>query len=49
MPGGYIEISAEGFLESPVDFGVEGTWIESSVCWLEDIQIDERPRAHEKG
>lgn len=31
MPDGYVDVSAEEFLEHPEDYGVEGTWIESSV------------------
>jgi len=31
MPEGYVDVSAEEFLEHPEDYGVEGSWIESSV------------------
>ncbi|MFX0200389.1 MAG: hypothetical protein ACFFCW_30085 [Candidatus Hodarchaeota archaeon] len=31
MPKGYIDVSAEEFLERPEDFGVKGSWIESYV------------------
>jgi len=31
MPEGYVDVSAEEFLEHPEEYGVEGTWVESSV------------------